>query len=283
MTDNFRRAFNRIIAFTCIAPIFIAPSITAAATPSGYTITDDKYEPSITIVSPAAIARSGDGTTYTISLRSFVSKASKTATHQLYIDTTYWAYAWRFYDGAFDDHAQSRSLTRISSDVIQCSGSCNYEEIFGIDMTDLEIQKASSEGFSIKLKSKSGYDGILSIDPSVFAGQLNVLNPYVAHPYAVDLLSLPAADPGLEVWNMGGVNKRLYKGVDHGLNISSVIPGSPADKAGIRKGDMLMDLDAFRLNKSDDYRVALSHFHSGQTVTAKVKHDGAIIEVKLVL
>jgi S1-C subfamily serine protease len=138
-------------------------------------------------------------------------------------------------------------------------------------------------GISFKFESKSGFDEVIEFKPSFFAGQLLALSGYVKTPYAVDATALPASDPGIDLYDMGHINKRLYEGVDHGLNVSSVAKGSPADLAGIKHGDIVLDLDSYRLDKVADYKAALSNFHSGQVVQVKVKQHGQVNTLPMML
>ncbi len=53
---------------------------------------------------------------------------------------------------------------------------------------------------------------------------------------------------------------------DYGLRVNSVVPGSPASKAGLEGGDVLWRVDGRRILNITDYREALQHavqYHGG--------------------
>ena len=63
-----------------------------------------------------------------------------------------------------------------------------------------------------------------------------------------------------------------YFGVTHGLLVSSVEAGSPAEKAGIRAGDIVTEADGQKVEDSDDLLRALSAKEEGE-VTLTVVRD----------
>jgi serine protease Do len=63
-----------------------------------------------------------------------------------------------------------------------------------------------------------------------------------------------------------------YFGVTHGLLVSSVEAGSPAEKAGIRAGDIVTEADGQKVEDSDDLVRALSAKEEGE-VTLTVVRD----------
>ncbi len=59
-----------------------------------------------------------------------------------------------------------------------------------------------------------------------------------------------------------------------GALITSVEPGSPADEAGLKAGDVIVEIDGQEINTPDDVAQALQDFESGDTVTITVIRDG---------
>jgi S1-C subfamily serine protease len=64
-----------------------------------------------------------------------------------------------------------------------------------------------------------------------------------------------------------------------GMLIGGVRPGGGADKAGIRRGDVLVRLGAHEIRSVQDLVFALQAFKPGETATAVVVRDGR--EMKL--
>lgn len=63
----------------------------------------------------------------------------------------------------------------------------------------------------------------------------------------------------------------------------AVIPGSPADKAGIVANDILLEVNGEKINKNHSLISLLSKYNTGDTVTIKMLHRGEEREVKVVL
>jgi S1-C subfamily serine protease len=75
----------------------------------------------------------------------------------------------------------------------------------------------------------------------------------------------------------------LLQGQETGLLISSVQPGSPADKAGLMLGDTLVALDNRPLRQMDDLLVYLNGDVVGRSVEATLVRGGTILKVSLLI
>lgn len=67
-----------------------------------------------------------------------------------------------------------------------------------------------------------------------------------------------------------------------GFKIMSVRPGSPAEKAGLKGGDLLVSLGGKKIGNIYDYTYALQEFRPGEEAEAVVIRDGAEVKVKIV-
>jgi hypothetical protein len=63
---------------------------------------------------------------------------------------------------------------------------------------------------------------------------------------------------------------------DAGVMVSSVEPGSPADKAGLEVGDIVSRLDGKDVKSSWDVRARVRDFEEGQQVPLEVWRDGKV-------
>jgi S1-C subfamily serine protease len=68
-----------------------------------------------------------------------------------------------------------------------------------------------------------------------------------------------------------------------GVRVTQVISGSPADDAGLKKDDVITDVDGRSVTSVDDVRSALENKSPGDRVTFSVRRDGQDEEVTVTL
>lgn len=66
-------------------------------------------------------------------------------------------------------------------------------------------------------------------------------------------------------------------------NELAVIPGSPADKAGLEENDIILEVNGDRVNDEHPLNVLLQQFGVGETITVRVLHDGDEREAEIKL
>jgi S1-C subfamily serine protease len=82
---------------------------------------------------------------------------------------------------------------------------------------------------------------------------------------------------------------RPYLGIQvgdtgNGVYVGKVSAGSPAAKAGLKAGDVIVSVDGKRTATSDDLGTVLAGYKPGQTVTLRVVHQsGATGNIKVTL
>jgi serine protease Do len=64
--------------------------------------------------------------------------------------------------------------------------------------------------------------------------------------------------------------------------VLEVVSGSPADGAGIRAGDLLIDLDGQRMNRVADLQRLLQHEVIGSRMTVTLLRDGRERQLQIV-
>jgi len=87
----------------------------------------------------------------------------------------------------------------------------------------------------------------------------------------------PRATNG-EVLSLGVTSREK----DHGLLLTNVLEGGPAQRAGLNPGDVLIAIDRLRVSERN-LRRRLARFESGERVTASVFRGDELLEVGLVL
>lgn len=68
---------------------------------------------------------------------------------------------------------------------------------------------------------------------------------------------------------------------EEGVVVSDVKPGSPADEAGLREGDMILELNKKRVKNLDDYRQSMRELEKGSPVLMLVKRGDNTIYVAI--
>jgi hypothetical protein len=72
-----------------------------------------------------------------------------------------------------------------------------------------------------------------------------------------------------------------YASDEEGLKVDGVTEGRPGYKAGILTGDVIIQLGEYSIKDIQQYMDALGKFEKGQTVPAKVKRKGEIIDLSI--
>jgi S1-C subfamily serine protease len=70
---------------------------------------------------------------------------------------------------------------------------------------------------------------------------------------------------------------------DGGAKVAEVIPGSPADEAGLRAGDVILALDTHGVVDCGDLDSEVKKRLPGQTVTLKVWRGGETVRMLVTL
>ena len=189
------------------AAMFVTLMVAGAATgqemtpaPSpGFSITNDKFEPEITVVSPARSFNRRGSYVVTTRFRSYLDKISHLAKHQIYVDNVYDAPNWRFYNAVYDDRARAHALISIARSVAGCSGgTCVYSETFAATISDDEMREYGKGGVEFKIIANDGSSYVIALDASDINSQLAELNKFDPNRYDVKLAELPVLPLGLK-------------------------------------------------------------------------------------
>jgi aminopeptidase N len=87
--------------------------------------------------------------------------------------------------------------------------------------------------------------------------------------------------PGGKRAGTGNVPDFSYSG--EGVKISDVLPESPAQMAGIQKGDIIVSIDGRKVKSLKDYSIELKSRKPGDSVTMVVKRGEDTINITLTL
>ncbi len=101
-----------------------------------------------------------------------------------------------------------------------------------------------------------------------------------AIPMSGVLLKLDLLEEGREIRPSIGVSLREEQ---EGVRINSVLPGSAADKAGLKSGDMFVEIDGKKVTNLLDIRKAMYDLVPDQEIKVKINRNGKDIEETVVL
>ena len=79
----------------------------------------------------------------------------------------------------------------------------------------------------------------------------------------------------------GSIPDFAFRG--NGVKLSSIIPGSTGEKAGLKTGDIIVELDSKKVTNLKDYSVLLKNYKPKDIVKLKILRDGLEKTIKLVL
>lgn len=141
-------------------------------------------------------------------------------------------------------------------------------QVIGINTATASKNESEGIGFAIPINSlKTAIDSIKKNG--------KIIRPYLGVRY-VTVDQKVAAIRGI------GVKGIIVIG-DESQGLSAVVSGSPADKAGIKEGDVILKINSDELGEGKSLNRYLSKYQPGDEVTLKIQRDGKEIDVKVKL
>ena len=91
-------------------------------------------------------------------------------------------------------------------------------------------------------------------------------------------------DVGLGIQSVDeGIAKAYNLSSTKGVIVTQVVPGSPADKGGIKVRDIIMQVDNYRINNEETIISVFQEFRAGQTISLKILRDNKEITATMKL
>ncbi len=109
---------------------------------------------------------------------------------------------------------------------------------------------------------------------SLFKNKI-IIRPSLGVNY-INLASLVAVDEQNNYWQKGVIIYKDQKGV-------AVKKGGPADKAGIREGDIIISVDNINLDKTNNLADIIQNYAAGDKINLVIMRDGAERDVEVIL
>jgi serine protease Do len=80
-----------------------------------------------------------------------------------------------------------------------------------------------------------------------------------------------------------GIAKYYNLNTNKGVIVTQVLSGTPADKAGIQVGDIIVRVETYKINNSETLESVFQEFRTGQTITLNLLRDGKQVTCKMTL
>lgn len=134
-------------------------------------------------------------------------------------------------------------------------------KVIGINSAKLAANGVEGMGFAIPINSVRAI-----VDDLMSNGK--VLRPYI----------------GVGVFDKETAARQGYRlNAEKGVYVEEITLNGPADKAGIRRGDLILEIDGKEINKVGELRAAILEHKAGDTIRVKIERDGSKNDVDVVL
>lgn len=195
--------------------------------------------------------------------------------------------------GEFSNSVSLGIVSGLKRDITAGSGFGDNEKLSNIIQTDAAINPGNSGGPLLDIKGN-----VIGINVAVaqgaenvgFALSVNDIKKTIDQVKNNGKISIPFL--GIRYINL---NKEIQKennlAYDYGALISrgekitdfAVIPGSPADKAGLVEDDIILEINGKKIDEKNQVNAAISSLGVGDEITMKIWHKGVEKEIKVVL
>lgn len=184
-------------------------------------------------------------------------------------------------------------VSGLSRSITAGNGDGSTEQLDGVIQTDAAINPGNSGGPLLDIKGN-----VIGVNVAIeseansigFALPSNTVKSVVESVIKTGKIEKPYL--GVRYTQINSeVKERNNLSVDYGVLVSrgsssselAVIPGSPADKAGIVENDIILEIDGVKLDESKSIASIIRQKKFDQVITLKVVHDGKTNDVKIKL
>lgn len=252
-------------------------------------VQDDQYSQSVAIIGKRLFNNPSGGPFKEWFIRSFVRKSDGRVSHELYIYTHYLG-EWHFYQSGADDRANQLRFVSIDQNLGGCQGICDFNETFVLALPDTMLQERAQTGFSVKVSARDGTAFILSIPAGQIQPQLTAVNVYRDSHKSVDSSVRDARPAGSDASSTLALGVTVVPTppplatmlkVTGGLLVISVSPDSPADRAGVKAGDVIRSYAGNSVSTIQELQAAIAATHAGSIVRALDQRGTAQMDLQV--
>jgi PDZ domain len=266
-------------------------------------ITTDEFSKFIAILGPSRTIEVGSGYTASYNLFTNVDKKTHRYSHGIGVDVVYNYLDQIGYRYAADDTTQALRLVQIERTRSRICKYCLQEEVFDINVSDSSLRAHAPGGYRVKAFSVTGDYLIIEITPPMIAAQYAALEKVIGREAAsapsppaqppgsakTETAAKPssppglAANPGIGLQMLPQSTGAMTHGNMHGAVILAVIPGSPAEAAGVRGGDLIVKFDGKPVDSGNDILELLAKAKPHSVVTVDILRGPTHVTVHLKL
>lgn len=146
---------------------------------------------------------------------------------------------------------------------------------FSLLQTDAETSSGNSGGPLVNMAGE--VIGMITAAVSTEAGEISFAIPSNAiKNVAESLITTGKAPEGLIIGITGS-------DTDHGVSVESVVEGSPAEKAGILEGDLILRVDDIAVKSISDINKIKDTHKSGDKIKITLYRDGELMDIEIKL
>lgn len=154
--------------------------------------------------------------------------------------------------------------------------------------TDAAINKGNSGGALVNTSGQLiGINTAIASQSGNYQGYGFAVPSNLALKVATDIIEFGRVQRAVLGVGIGAVNyeRASELGLDEvrGVEILSVSSGDPAQLAGLRAGDVVLEVNGFVVNESNELQEKVAVMRPGDTVTLKVWREGTIISKQIIL
>lgn len=195
--------------------------------------------------------------------------------------------------GEFSNTVSVGVISGLSRTIVAGGAGFSSERLNGVIQTDASINPGNSGGPLLNIAGQ-----VIGINTAIAQGAQNIGFAIPINEVKNTIENVQKNGKLVRPW-LGVryimINEELVKknnlDVDHGALIVrgesmtelAVIPGSPADKAGLEENDIILEVNGKRLDENNTLVKAVSALAPGNSVTLKILHRGEEKEVKVTL
>ncbi len=179
--------------------------------------------------------------------------------------------------------AKGRDINILSSDP--------YTGVSAIEsfiQTDAAVNPGNSGGALVNTKGELvGINAAIQSNTGSYTGYSFAIPVNIVKKVVNDLKEYGSVQRAFMGINIRNIDENLANEINikdlNGVYISSVIANGSADKAGIKKGDIITMIGEVKITNVPELQEQLSQFRPGEKVNISVKRDGKEIEIPVVL